>query len=222
MSNRMRGVNPRTNLKAVVNTRRGLKGATTLPKAYLAAGVATMGAMTYLVLRDGSSGARKEQQQQPPPPSAAAASSSNASAPFLTLDGQAVSAANVPKYVLANSGLDQEQKLQVALCRRQAWLRASQYAPMAALWSYAACVLTEHSGLAKLPRGSRTGVPLAAAVIGGTLGAYVGGLEGKPMMNAALMATPIENVHKPRSQRPKEEDALVHFIREARDGKAVK
>ena len=50
MSNRMRGVNPRTNLKAVVNTRRGLKGATTLPKAYLAAGVATMGAMTYLVL----------------------------------------------------------------------------------------------------------------------------------------------------------------------------
>ena len=42
MSNRMRGVNPRTNLKAVVNTRRGLKGATTLPKAYLAAGVATM------------------------------------------------------------------------------------------------------------------------------------------------------------------------------------
>ena len=75
--------------------------------------------------------------------------------------------------------------------------------------------------LAKLPRGSRTGVPLAAAVIGGTLGAYLGGLEGKPMMNAALMATPIENVHKPRSQRPKEEDALVHFIREARDGKAA-
>ena len=149
----MRGVNPRTNLKAVVNTRRGLKGATTLPKAYLAAGVATMGAMTYLVLRDGSSGARKEQQQQPPPPpSAAASSSSNAAAPFLTLDGQAVSAANVPKYVLANSGLDQEQKLQVALCRRQAWLRASQYAPMAALWSYAACVLTEHSGLAAAAR----------------------------------------------------------------------
>ena len=40
-------------------------------------------------------------------------------------------------------------------------MRALQAAPMVALWSYAACVLVEGAGLAKLPRGSRTAVPLA-------------------------------------------------------------
>ena len=113
----------------------------------------------------------------------------------------------MPKYVLANSGLSDEQKLSVALCRRQAWLRALQFAPLAALWSYASVVLVESSGLKKFPRGSRTAVPLCAAIFGATFGSYYGGLEGKPMMNAALWAKPIAGVHH---KRGKEEDALVH------------
>ena len=63
-------------------------------------------------------------------------------------------------------------------------------------------------------------MPLGAGVIGMTMGSYYGGLEGKPMMNAALMARPVEHVHKARSDRPKEEDALVHFIRSARAERA--
>lgn len=179
-----------------------------------------MGAMMYALLRE-DSGARVQREE-----AAAAASSSSASsspspwdapvmpdagattatdaaaaAPFLTLDGRQVKASNVPSFMLANSGLDNEQKLQVALCRRQAWLRAVQLGPAAMLWSYAACVLTDASGLAKLPRGSRTAVPLGAGVLGATLGAYWGGLEGKPMMNAALMSAPIEGVHKKRGKQ---------------------
>jgi hypothetical protein len=222
---------PRSGLKAKV-TRRALAGAAPLPKVYLAAGVATMSAMMYALLREDGGArektastelSRRKQHDADVPMSdaagsssdafataAAAASTSSASATIRTLDGQNVSADNVPKFMLANSGLDNEQKLQVALCRRQAWLRAAQLAPTLALWSYAACVLTEHSGLARLPRGSRTAVPLGAAVVGGVLGSYYGGLEGKPMMNAALIARPVEHAHKRRSERPKEvcSDAL--------------
>ena len=221
-------VNPRTNLRAVVSRRKSLAGAAPLPKSALAAGVATMGAMMYALLREDSSAraprtndaSRSDEAAASSAfdaAAAAAASSSSPSsspgvvAPFLTLDGRQVSASNVPSFMLANSGLDNEQKLQVALCRRQAWLRAVQFAPMAMLWSYAACVLTEASGLAKLPRGSRYGVPLGAAVLGASVGAYYGGLEGKPMMNAALVARPIAGVHKKRGEQ---EDALVAFIRE--------
>ena len=197
----------RTGLRAVVSQRRSLKGAAPLPKVYLAAGVATIGAMLWAILREDSS-ARE------PRVAAASKAQQRRSGPVRTIDGSLVSADNVPKYVLANSGLDNEQKLSVALCRRQAWLRAAQAAPTLALWTYATCVLVEHAGLAKLPRGSRTAAPLVAAVVGGTIGAYWGGLEGKPMMNAALAARPIEHVHKRRSERPPEEDALVSFIRE--------
>ena len=197
----------RTGLRAVVSQRRSLAGAAPLPKIYLAAGVATMGAMLWAILREDSSA-------RAPRPSAASKRHEQRSGSVLTIDGNLVSADNVPSYVLANSGLDAEQKLHVALCRRQAWLRASQFAPTLALWTYATCVLVESAGLAKLPRGSRTAAPLVAAVLGGSLGAYWGGLEGKPMMNAALAARPIEHVHKRRSERPPEEDALVSFIRE--------
>ena len=150
-------------------------------------------------------------------PTASSASSSAAAAAVSArsfLGGDKRSAANVPSYVLATSGLDNEQKLQVALCRRQAWLRAFQFAPTLALWTYGAVVLIDASGVAKLPRGSRMAAPLAAAVIGATAGSYYGGLEGKPMMNAALEARQVEGAHKRRSERPAEEDALVAFIRE--------
>ena len=53
-----------------------------------------------------------------------------------------------------------------------------------------------------------------SAVLGSALGAYYGGLEGKPMMNAALAARPVEHAHKRRAERPPEEDALVAFVRE--------
>ena len=202
---------PRTGLKAVVAQRRSLAGASPLPKSILAAGVATLAGMTYALMRDGSSAREFESEKQPPAKNESAASSSGTTAPFLSLDGRVVSPDRVPSYVLATSGLDPEQKLQVALCRRQAWLRATQFAPAAMLWSYAAIVLVEAAKLVKLPRGSRTAVPLGAAVVGGTIGAYYGGREGKPMMNAALSARPIEGVHRKRGQQ---EDALVHFIRE--------
>lgn len=137
-----------------------------------------------------------------------------ASAPFLG-SGPQPSAENVPSFVLAATGLDAEQKLQVALCRRQAWVRAAQLGPTLALCGYSACVLTEATGLAKLPRGSKLAVPLAGFVVGMTAGAYFGMMEGKPTMNAALMSKPIENAHMRRADRPKEEDALVSFIKSA-------
>jgi hypothetical protein len=127
--------------------------------------------------------------------------------------GRPVSADNVPAFMLAQTGLDNEQKLQVALCRRQAWLRAFQLGPTLALWTYAGCVMLEASKLIKLPKGTRQGASLAAAVGGMTLGAYLGGTEGKPTMNAALRAKPVEHAHVRRSERPPEGDSLVHFIR---------
>jgi len=144
---------------------------------------------------------------------AAAASQSRSSSQLDHLSGRPVSADNVPAFMLATSGLDNEQKLQVALCRRQAWLRAFQLGPTLALWTYAGCVLAEASKRVRLPKGTRQAAPLGAAVVGMTIGAYLGGQEGKPMMNAALRAKPVEHAHTRRSERPKEEDAMVHFIR---------
>lgn len=132
--------------------------------------------------------------------------------PFL--DYRPVQAANVPSYVLANSGLSNEQKLEVALCRRQSWLRAFQLAPTLALLAYSGCVLVEGLGVAKLPRGTRMGAPLGMAVVGATVGAYYGGLERKPLMNAALLSRQVDGAHLRRSERPPEEDAMVAFIRE--------
>lgn len=131
-----------------------------------------------------------------------------------------VSADNVPSYVLANSGLDNEQKLMVALCRRQAWVRAAQGGPLFALWTYAGVVLYEAVG-PKLPKGTRLAAPLTAAVVGSTLGAYYGGLEGKPFMQASLMARKVEHAHKKRSERPPEEDAFKVFLRDASKGQAT-
>jgi hypothetical protein len=52
--------------------------------------------------------------------------------------------------------------LQVALARRQCWVRAFQLGPILGLLSYSTCVLVEAAGVVKLPRGSRTGVRTAA------------------------------------------------------------
>ena len=90
-------------------------------------------------------------------------------------------------YLLAGTELSDEQKLQVALCRRQCWLRAFQAGPTAALCSYAAVVLAEATRAAPwVPRGSRTAAPLAGLLGGLTVGAYLGGKEARPMMEAAL------------------------------------
>ena len=96
-------------------------------------------------------------------------------------------------YLLSRSNLNDEQKLQVALARRQCWVRAFQAAPLAALVGYAACVLVDGSPallrllrVPHLPRGSKIAVPLGAGIVGMTTGAFLGGREGKPMMNLAL------------------------------------
>lgn len=98
-------------------------------------------------------------------------------------------------YLLSRSSLNDEQKLQVALCRRQCWLRAFQLGPIAALCGYAGCILLDGTPsllrllrLTRLPRGSRLGVPLGAGIVGLTLGAYLGGREGKGVMNQVLRA----------------------------------
>ncbi|KAL1511647.1 hypothetical protein AB1Y20_004939 [Prymnesium parvum] len=81
---------------------------------------------------------------QPPPPPAPATRGLSQTHPLL----------------LAGSGLDDEQKLQVALCRRQLWLRAAQFGPALAAAAYAAVALLQRAGL-RLPRGSLYAAPLA-------------------------------------------------------------
>ena len=179
-----------------------------MPLSFLGAGVATLGAMGAAVIKFGADDPDRQSQ------SVRGGATTNNSVQTAKKHAGGVSPDNVPSYVLATSGLDNEQKLMVALCRRQAWLRAFQLGPTLSLLGYAAVVLVEESGLARLPRGSRLAVPLGGAVLGMTLGSYIGGREGKPMMNAALLARPVENAHMRRSERPAQEDALVSFIRE--------
>ena len=61
-----------------------------------------------------------------------------------------------------------------------------------------------------------TAVPLGFCTLGMTLGAYLGGCEGKPMMNAALLSREIEGVHVRLADRAPQEDAMVSFIRSGR------
>ena len=108
--------------------------------------------------------------------------------------GRPVSADNVPAFMLAQTGLDNEQKLPVALCRRQAWLRAFQLGPTLALWTYAGCVMIEASKLIKLPKGTRQGASLAAAVGGMTLGAYLGAAMGPTLVANGVPAPAVSTV----------------------------
>ena len=63
-----------------------------------------------------------------------------------------------------------------------------------------------------------TAVPLGFCALGMTLGAYLGGCEGKPMMNAALLSRDIEGVHAHMADRAPQEDAMVSFIKSGREG----
>ena len=97
--------------------------------------------------------------------------------------------------ILAGTGLNDEQKLQVALCRRQAWVRAAQLGPLVAACGYMTCVIADRTRLGPLPRGSRSAVPLAGFVAGMTIGSYLGGVERREMMQRALLERPIAGVH---------------------------
>ena len=173
--------------------------------AAVAGVVGALGAMTYAIVekakREAAATDRDEVEQRLNARAAREqrAATASSSSGWFGLGGDATpSADNVPKFVLANSGLSDEQKLQVALARRQCWVRAAQFGPTLALWSYAGCLIAERA--VKLPKGSRTAVPLAACLVGMVAGSYYGGLEGKPMMNEALMARPIQGVHRRRGE----------------------
>ena len=91
-------------------------------------------------------------------------------------------------------------------------------APMMALWAYAGCILLDASKLVQVSKNVRMAAPISGAIVGATLGSYFGGLEGKPMMNAARS---VEGAHTKRSQRPQDQqqDALVAFMREGTQGR---
>jgi|TARA_B100000513_G_scaffold180416_1_gene98875 hypothetical protein len=89
-------------------------------------------------------------------------------------------------YLLAGAGLSDEQKLQVALCRRQCWIRAAQCSVVATVTSYAALLLARSTRALKPPHGSLLYVPLSLGVLGGYLGSVWGGHEGAAMMAATL------------------------------------
>ena len=93
-------------------------------------------------------------------------------------------------YLLARTDLTDEQKLQVALCRRQCWIRAAQAGPLCALAAYSSAVVYDAVAAQKLPRNSRTLALFTGGIIGATLGSYMGGKEGAPMMTAALATRP--------------------------------
>jgi hypothetical protein len=108
---------------------------------------------------------------------------------------------NLRAHIMPGSGLDDEQKRSIALCRRQSWIRAFQLGPALALWGYAGCIIADSLRPKPLPRGSRFAVPMSACVVGMTVGAYLGGREGKPFMNAALWARQVEGAHTRRGER---------------------
>ena len=89
-------------------------------------------------------------------------------------------------YLLSRTDLTDEQKLQVALCRRQCWIRAAQGGPACALLAYSGAVVYDAVATQKLPRNSRLGAIFGGAIFGATIGSYIGGKEGVPMMAAAL------------------------------------
>ena len=87
---------------------------------------------------------------------------------------------------LDRTELSDEQKLQVALCRRQCWVRAYQLGGLSMLLSYAGTLIVASYVIKGLPRGSRYAVPLGGAIAGMSFGAYLGGKEGAPYMAAAI------------------------------------
>ena len=89
-------------------------------------------------------------------------------------------------YLLSRSNLTDEQKLQVALCRRQCWVRGAQFGGLSVLGGYAGCIILGALAPRALPRGAKTAVPLVAGVVGLCVGSYYGGMEARPFMVDAL------------------------------------
>ena len=89
-------------------------------------------------------------------------------------------------YLLSRSNLTDEQKLQVALCRRQCWIRGAQFGGLSVLGGYAGCIILGALAPRALPRGAKTAVPLVAGVVGLCVGSYYGGMEARPFMVDAL------------------------------------
>ena len=89
-------------------------------------------------------------------------------------------------YLLSRANLSDEQKLQVALCRRQCWIRGAQFGGLSVLGGYAGCIILGALAPRALPRGAKTAVPLVAGVVGLCVGSYYGGMEARPFMVDAL------------------------------------
>ena len=107
-----------------------------------------------------------------------------------------VSVSKTHPLMLAGTGLDDEQKLQIALCRRQSWVRAAQLGPLLGLGAYTVAALVDATRIGPLPRGSRAAAPMVGCVVGMVLGSYYGGMELKPRMNQALLERPVAGVHQ--------------------------
>lgn len=87
-------------------------------------------------------------------------------------------------YLLARTDLSDDEKLRVALARRQCWIRASQAGGVSVLVSYSATAIA--SKFVRLPRHSLLMVPLCTGLTGYFLGAWYGGTEGAAMMQDVL------------------------------------
>ena len=79
-------------------------------------------------------------------------------------------------YLLARTDLSDDEKLRVALARRQCWIRAVQFGAASMLLSYSAVAVAKR--FVKLPRNSLTAVPLITGLASYTLGASYGAGEG--------------------------------------------
>ena len=98
---------------------------------------------------------------------------------------------NKPKIsplILYNTSLDDEQKLQVALCRRQCWKRGAQLSVFGCVTSYALVVVVEALRCRPFPRGTRWMAPLGSTLFCGYIGSYLGGREGATQMGYILAA----------------------------------
>lgn len=91
-------------------------------------------------------------------------------------------------YLLNKADLTDEQKLQLALARRQCWLRAAQTAAILAVPAYAITVAAAKLAPRRTPKGAPLFVPLTFALVGSCVGSHLGAVEGAPMAAAALRA----------------------------------
>jgi len=120
------------------------------------------------------------------------AGAANAVEPPKPLTAQKPAAAGQPNpsgnlsstYLLSRAGLTDDQKLRVALARRQCWVRAAQAGSISLVVGYSACVIA--GKFVKLPRHTLTMAPLCIGLSGYFLGAWYGGTEGAVFMQDVL------------------------------------